>query len=61
MAHRYEYFSTDMKLSAMLELIQWEYIYDRVRDHQALNDKTPLQFLRESGIVDLKHKLQAVK
>ena len=34
------------------ELIQWEYIYDCVRPHQALNYKTPLQFLRDSGIVD---------
>ena len=34
------------------ELIHWEYIYDCVRPHQALNYKTPLQFLRDSGIVD---------
>jgi hypothetical protein len=34
------------------ELTHWEYIYDCVRPHQALNYKTPLQFLRDSGIVD---------
>jgi transposase InsO family protein len=34
------------------ELRHWEYVYDCVRPHQALNYKTPLQFLRDSGIVD---------
>lgn len=34
------------------ELRHWEHIYDCVRPHQALNYKTPLQFLRDSGIVD---------
>jgi putative transposase len=34
------------------ELRHWEYIYNCVRPHQALNYKTPLQFLRDSGIVD---------
>jgi len=33
------------------ELIPWEYIYDCVRPHQALNYKTPLQFLRDSDTV----------
>ena len=32
------------------ELILWEYIYDCVRPHQALNYKTPLQFLRDSDM-----------
>jgi hypothetical protein len=34
------------------ELRHWEYVYDCARSHQALNYKTPLQFLRDSGIVD---------
>jgi putative transposase len=34
------------------ELRHWENIYNWVRPHQALNYKTPLQFLRDSGIVD---------
>jgi transposase InsO family protein len=34
------------------ELRHWEYIYNCVRPHQSLNYKTPLQFLRDSGIVD---------
>jgi putative transposase len=33
------------------ELRQWEYVYDCVRPHQALNYKTPLQFLKDNGIV----------
>jgi putative transposase len=33
------------------ELRQWEYIYNCVRPHQALNYRTPLQFLKDSGIV----------
>lgn len=34
------------------ELRHWENVYNCVRPHQALNYKTPLQFLRDSGIVD---------
>jgi len=34
------------------ELRQWEYIYNCVRPHQALGYKTPLQFLKDNGIVD---------
>lgn len=34
------------------ELRQWEYVYDCVRPHQALNYKTPLQFLKDNGIVN---------
>ena len=33
------------------ELRRWEYVYDCVRPHQALGYKTPLQFLRDKGIV----------
>jgi len=33
------------------ELMHWEYIYDCVRPHEALNYRTPLQFLRGHGIV----------
>lgn len=33
------------------ELRKWEYIYNCVRPHQALHYKTPLQFLKDSGIV----------
>ena len=34
------------------ELRQWERIYNCVRPHQALGYKTPLQFLKDNGIVD---------
>ena len=34
------------------ELRQWERIYNCVRPHQALRYKTPLQFLKDNGIVD---------
>jgi putative transposase len=34
------------------ELRQWEHIYNCVRPHQALGYKTPLQFLKDNGIVD---------
>ena len=33
------------------ELRRWEHIYNCVRPHQALNYKTPLQFLKDNGIV----------
>ena len=33
------------------ELREWEYVYNCVRPHQALDYKTPLQFLKEKGIV----------
>lgn len=33
------------------ELRKWEYIYNCIRPHQALHYKTPLQFLKDSGIV----------
>jgi putative transposase len=32
-------------------LQKWEYVYDRIRPHQALNYRTPLQFLKDNGIV----------
>lgn len=34
------------------ELRQWEYVYNCIRPHQALGYKTPLQFLRDKGIID---------
>jgi len=34
------------------ELRRWEYVYNCVRPHQALGYKTPLQFLRDNGIID---------
>jgi transposase InsO family protein len=34
------------------ELRHWENVYNCVRPHQALHYKTPLKFLRDSGIVD---------
>jgi transposase InsO family protein len=34
------------------ELRQWEHIYNCIRPHQALGYKTPLQFLKDNGIVD---------
>jgi putative transposase len=33
------------------EIREWEYVYNSVRPHQALHYKTPLQFLKEKGIV----------
>jgi transposase InsO family protein len=33
------------------ELRRWENIYNRIKPHQALNYKTPLQFLQDNGIV----------
>jgi transposase InsO family protein len=33
------------------ELRRWENIYNCIRPHQALNYKTPLQFLKDNGIV----------
>jgi transposase InsO family protein len=35
------------------QLRQWEYIYNCIRPHQALGYKTPLQFLKDNGIVDV--------
>lgn len=32
-------------------LRKWEYVYNCIRPHQALNYKTPLQFLKDNGIV----------
>ncbi len=34
------------------ELRRWEYVYNCIRPHQALGYKTPLQFLRDNGIID---------
>ncbi|MDH4233323.1 MAG: integrase core domain-containing protein, partial [Nitrospirota bacterium] len=33
------------------QLIKWEYTYNCIRPHAALNLKSPLQFLRDHGIV----------
>lgn len=33
------------------ELKKWEYVYNCIRPHQSLKYKTPLQFLKEKGIV----------
>ena len=33
------------------ELRHWEHVYDCIRPHQALGYKTPLQFLKDKGIV----------
>jgi len=35
------------------ELKDWEYIYNRIRPHQPLGYKTPLQFLKDCGILDI--------
>jgi transposase InsO family protein len=32
-------------------LREWEYVYNCIRPHQALNYRTPLQFLKDDGIV----------
>jgi transposase InsO family protein len=34
-----------------LRLQKWEYVYNCIRPHQALNYKTPLQFSKDNGIV----------
>jgi len=34
------------------KLQKWEYVYNCIRPHQALNYRTPLQFLKDNGIVD---------
>lgn len=39
------------------ELRRWENIYNCVRPHQALNYKTPLQFLKDNGIVSSDYPL----
>lgn len=38
------------------QLVQWEYIYNCVRPHQSLQYKTPLQFLKDNGIVKKNYK-----
>ena len=37
------------------ELRDWEHVYNCIRPHQALGYKTPLQFLKEKGIVKPQH------
>jgi transposase InsO family protein len=37
------------------ELRDWEHVYNCIRPHQALAYKTPLQFLKEKGIVKPEH------
>lgn len=38
-----------------MELKDWEYIYNCVRPHQSLGYRTPLQFLKDSGIINNHH------
>ncbi|HDO22241.1 MAG TPA: hypothetical protein ENG86_05220 [Nitrospirae bacterium] len=38
------------------QLVQWEYIYNCVRPHQSLHYKTPLQFLKDNGIIKKDYK-----
>jgi putative transposase len=33
------------------QLLGWEYVYNCVRPHRSLENKTPLQFLKDSGII----------
>lgn len=33
------------------QLLGWEYVYNCIRPHYALKNKTPLQFLKDSGII----------
>jgi|GEM_PF-6206091 hypothetical protein len=35
------------------ELIGWEFIYNCVRPHHCLDEKTPLQFLKDQGIANV--------
>ncbi len=37
------------------ELRDWEHVYNCIRPHQALGYRTPLQFLKEKGIVKPEH------
>ena len=33
------------------KLLGWEYVYNCIRPHRSLNNKTPLQFLKDNGII----------
>ena len=33
------------------QLLQWEHVYNCIRPHHALGNKTPLQFLKDNGII----------
>src|SRR5512139_424076 len=33
------------------QLIKWEHVYNCIRPHHALGNKTPLQFLKDNGII----------
>jgi len=34
-----------------IQLLGWEYVYNCIRPHHALGNKTPLQFLKDNGII----------
>lgn len=34
-----------------LQLIKWEHVYNCIRPHHSLGNKTPLQFLKDNGII----------
>jgi hypothetical protein len=48
----YEVYSTSFTVADLNpELRDWEFIYNCVRPHQSLGQKTPLEFLQEYGII----------
>lgn len=52
----YEVYPTHWMVEGLNEELRaWEHIYNRIRPHQSLGYKTPLQFLQESGILDTEH------
>jgi len=44
-------FVTFEDVTPFVSLQKWEKVYNCIRPHQALNYKTPLQFLKDNGIV----------
>lgn len=49
----YEIYPTSWTVAEInKELMDWESIYNRIRPHQSLKYKTPLQFLKDCGILD---------
>ena len=48
----YEVYEVPWNVTSLNPRLQkWEYVYNCIRPHQALNYKTPLQFLKDNGIV----------
>lgn len=48
----YEVYPTSFTVADLNpELRDWEFIYNCVRPHQSLGQKTPLEFLQEYGII----------